>query len=126
MKTKLTFKSSEALRRLASGTLQANKFRIPYSDKHTDQKGLLFVKDDGIYVMNAYAGGLPPNKLGTVAYAKGFDPNKDNDVWEKSRHAVGGDDFGEFIGLSTNQLSRLEMGHDLILNVTPTTIEALV
>lgn len=126
MKTKLTFKSSEALRRLASGTLQANKFRIPYSDKHTDQKGLLFVKDDGIYVMNAYAGGLPPNKLGTVAYAKGFDPNKDHDVWEKSRHAVGGDDFGEFIGLSTNQLSRLEMGHDLILNVTPTTIEALV
>jgi len=124
--SKLTFKSSEALKRLASGTLQANKFRIPYSDKHTDEKGVLFVKDDGIYVMNAYAGGIPPNKLGTVAYAKGFDPNKDKNVWDKSRDAVGGDDFGEFIRLSPNQLIRLEMGHDLELEVSPTTIEVRV
>ena len=124
--SKLIFKSSGALKRLASGTLQANKFRIPYSDKHTDEKGILFVKDDGIYVMNAYAGGVPPNKLGTVAYAKGFDPNKDKNVWDKSRDAVGGDDFGEFIKLSPNQLTRLEMGHDLELEVSSTTIEVTV
>lgn len=126
MKTKLIFKSSEALKRLASGTIQSNKFRIPYSDKHTDEKGFLFVKDEGIYVMNAYAGGVPPNKLGTVAYAKGFDPNKDKNVWDKSRDAVGGDDFGEFIRLSPSQLVRLELGHDLELNVSSTTIEVTV
>ena len=124
--SKLIFKSSGALKRLASGTLQANKFRIPYSDKHTDEKGVLFVKDDGIYVMNAYAGGVPPNKLGTVAYAKGFDPNKDKNVWDKSRDAVGGDDFGEFIRLSPSQLTRLEKGHDLELRVSPTLIEVTV
>ena len=126
MKTKLIFKSSEALKRLASGTIQSNKFRIPYSDKHTDEKGFLFVKDEGIYVMNAYAGGVPPNKLGTVAYAKGFDPNKDKNVWDKSRAAVCGDDFGEFIRLSPSQLVRLELGHDLELNVSSTTIEVTV
>ena len=126
MSTKLIFKSSEALKRLASGTIQSNKFRIPYSDKHTDEKGFLFVKDEGIYVMNAYAGGVPPNKLGTVAYAKGFDPNKDKNVWDKSRDAVGGDDFGEFIRLSPSQLVRLELGHDLELNVSSTTIEVTV
>lgn len=126
MSTKLIFKSSEALKRLASGTIQSNKFRIPYSDKHTDEKGFLFVKDDGIYVMNAYAGGVPPNKLGTVAYAKGFNPNKDKNVWDKSRDAVGGDDFGEFIRLSPSQLVRLELGHDLELNVSSTTIEVTV
>ena len=126
MKTKLIFKSSEALKRLASGTIQSNKFRIPYSDKHTDEKGFLFVKDEGIYVMNAYAGGVPPNKLGTVAYAKGFNPNKDKNVWDKSRDAVGGDDFGEFIRLSPSQLVRLELGHDLELNVSSTTIEVTV
>lgn len=126
MKTKLIFKSSEALKRLASGTIQSNKFRIPYSNKHTDEKGFLFVKDDGIYVMNAYAGGVPPNKLGTVAYAKGFNPNKDKNVWDKARDAVGGDDFGEFIRLSPSQLVRLELGHDLELNVSSTTIEVTV
>jgi len=97
--TRLVFNNSEALRCLAIGTLKADKFRIPYTEKHTKDKGVLFVKDDGIYLMNAYAGGKPPNELGTVAFAESYDPNKDEDVWERSRQAVGGDDFGEFIQL---------------------------
>ena len=97
--TRLVFKNGEALKRLALGTEQATKFRIPYTEKHTDKKGFLFVKDEGIYLMNAYAGGKPPNALGTVVYADSFDPNKDEEVWERSRQAVGGDDFGEFIQL---------------------------
>ena len=97
--TRLVFDNSEALRRLAIGTLKADKFRIPYTEKHTKDKGVLFVKDDGIYLMNAYAGGKPPNELGTVAFAESYDPNKDEAVWERSRQAVGGDDFGEFIQL---------------------------
>ena len=97
--TRLVFNNSEALRCLAIGTLKADKFRIPYTEKHTKDKGVLFVKDEGIYLMNAYAGGKPPNELGTVAFAESYDPNKDEDVWERSRQAVGGDDFGEFIQL---------------------------
>lgn len=109
--TKLVFKNGEALKRLAIGTEQATKFRIPYTEKHTKQKGFVFVKDDGIYLMNAYAGGVPPNELGTVVYANSFDPNKDEQVWERSRQAVGGDDFGEFIEVSQHMLTRIIHGH---------------
>ena len=108
--TRLVFKNGEALKRLALGTEQATKFRIPYTQKHTDKKGFLFVKDEGIYLMNAYAGGVPPNELGTVVYADSFDPNKDKEVWERSREAVGGDDFGEFIEISSNMLTRILLG----------------
>ena len=97
--TRLVFDNGEALRRLAIGTMKAEKFRIPYTDQATSDKGVLFVKDEGIYLMNAYAGGKPPNALGTVVYADSFDPNKDEEVWERSRQAVGGDDFGEFVPL---------------------------
>lgn len=97
--TRLVFDNGEALQRLAIGTMKAEKFRIPYTDQATSDKGVLFVKDEGIYLMNAYAGGKPPNELGTVVYADSFDPNKDEEVWERSRQAVGGDDFGEFIQL---------------------------
>ena len=97
--TRLVFDNGEALRRLAIGTMKAEKFRIPYTDQDTSDKGVLFVKDEGIYLMNAYAGGKPPNELGTVVFAESYDPNKDEDVWERSRQAVGGDDFGEFVPL---------------------------
>ena len=95
--TRLIFNNSEALKCLAEGTLKAKKFRIPYTDKHTKNKSVLFVKDEGIYLMNAYAGGISPNELGTVVFAESFDPTKDEDVWERSREAVGGDDFGELL-----------------------------
>jgi len=97
--TRLVFDNGEALRRLAIGTMKAEKFRIPYTDQDTSDKGVLLVKDEGIYLMNAYAGGKPPNELGTVVFAESYDPTKDEDVWERSRQAVGGDDFGEFVPL---------------------------
>lgn len=71
----------------------------------------LLVKDDGIYLMS---NGVPrdleqPTGQGIradmgertfVAYAAGFNPEKDRNVWECSRDAVGGDDFGEPIELT--------------------------
>ncbi len=95
--SRLVFNNSEALKCLAKGTLNAKEFRLPYTDKHTEDKGVLFVKDSGIYLMNAYAGESSPHELGTVVFAESFDPAKDEDVWERSREAVGGDDFGEFL-----------------------------
>ena len=119
--TRLVFKNGKALKRLAVGTEQANQFRIPYSEKHTDKKGFIFVKDDGIYLMNAYAGGVPPNELGTVVYADSFNPNTDEDVWERSREAVGGDDFGEFIHISAKALKRIIDGQaeQVVIDMMP-------
>jgi hypothetical protein len=64
-----------------------------------DGKGpaLMFVKDEGIYVMS---NGLPGLAIGqNVVYARNYDPRK-GDVWERCREAVGGDDFAEYIGLA--------------------------
>jgi hypothetical protein len=62
--------------------------------------GLYLVKDSGIYLMSNSTHRQSPVGGGEgcrVAYAVGFDPNTDEDVWERSRDAVGGDDFVEMI-----------------------------
>ena len=51
--------------------------------------GLILVKDDGIYLMSNGGG----EKSLNVAYASGYNPKVDGDVWDKCRDAVGGDDF---------------------------------
>jgi hypothetical protein len=126
MKTNLIFKSSKALKRLASQTLKTSFFKIPYTNETTKEKGVWFVKDQGIYLMKAFIKPANSTRYLSVVYANGFDPNKDKNVWEKSRDAVGGDDFGEFLGVSPTQLLRLEKGHDLELKVSPKSIEVIV
>ena len=121
MSARLRFKSSKTLKDLASNTLAKDKFRIPYTKKTTKQKGFYFVKDEGIYVMNSYANEDPEDNL--VVYALGYDPHKDDDVWERSWRAVGRDDFAESIPLSEQQLTRLLLGRHLVLEVSETDIK---
>ena len=59
----------------------------------SDDADIQIVKDDGIYLMSF--GDKPTNATPewkrTVAYAKGYNPEKDGEeVWEKSREAMGG------------------------------------
>ena len=106
---------------LASNTLAKDKFHVPYTNKTTKQKGFYFVKDEGIYVMNGYAN--KDNEDNLVVYALGYDPHKDDDVWERSWRAVGRDDFAESIPLSDDQLTRLIEGGHLVLEVSETEIK---
>ena len=87
MSARLRFRSSKTMKDLARNTLAKGKFRVPYTKKTTKQKGFYFVKDEGIYVMNGYANKDPEDNL--VVYALGYDPHKDDDVWERSWRAVG-------------------------------------
>lgn len=72
--------------------------RQPGEERH-GKPGLWLVKDDGIYLMS---NGIPallieddkPDHV--CAYAKGYDPHVDGDVWTACRNAVGGDDFSEW------------------------------
>ena len=121
MSARLRFRSSKTMKDLARNTLAKGKFRVPYTKKTTKQKGFYFVKDEGIYVMNSYANEDPEDNL--VVYALGYDPHKDDDVWERSRRAVGGDDFAESIPLSEQQLTRLLLGRHLVLEVSETDIK---
>ncbi|MCY4641756.1 MAG: DUF3085 domain-containing protein [Gammaproteobacteria bacterium] len=58
---------------------------------------LWLVKDNGIYIMSNGDGDNRPD----VVYAQGYNPNKDGDMWDKCRDAMGGDDCCELIDHDT-------------------------
>ncbi len=94
----------ESMKAIAKDTLNADEWELPYESLYEDedevkqQKAIpsfTLVKDDGIYLMS----GNTKTKLykkgkNRVCYAKGYDP-REEDVWDKCRYAVGGDDFAE-------------------------------
>ena len=77
---------------------------------------LLLVKDDGIFLRS---NGLPPlpdpnaPDRSLVAYAKGYDPHADTEVWTRSREAMGGDASVEPISLGDvlRAVSAARAGH---------------
>ena len=111
MKSRLTFKSNKSLRKLAKETIKSSNFKIAYRDKYTSEKSFYLVKDDGIYLMNAYQTpkGKTPKTNNTVVYASGFNPKFNDDIWEKS-YAVSSDDFAENIYFTDDQLERIANG----------------
>lgn len=57
---------------------------------------LHLVKDEGIYLLSSSAErDIAEGTTSRVVYANGLDPKADEDVWDKCREAVGGDDFVE-------------------------------
>lgn len=109
MKTRLLFKSNKSLRKLAKETIKSSNFKIAYRDKYTTKKCFYLVKDDGIYLMEAYESKTRGLANGTVVYASGFNPNFNDDIWEKS-YAVSSDDFAENIYFTDDQLERIANG----------------
>tara|TARA_R110000824_G_scaffold365501_1_gene554006 strand:- start:1242 stop:1631 length:390 start_codon:yes stop_codon:yes gene_type:complete len=124
----LKFKNNADLRKLAQQTLKRKKFKLPYTSETTSKKGVYLVKDDGIYLMNAFwlGEGTTPNAQGFVIYAEGYDPSTNKNVWQDSRDAVGGDDFGEFVEMSSLMLASIQNGSDVTLMISAETIELKV
>jgi len=84
-------KEGEAIEHGERATLeQIDKSKIPAA--------LKLVKDNGIYLMSNSVSsnkkGLEENGECPLVYAEGFNPEED-DVYDKCRYAVGGDDFAE-------------------------------
>jgi hypothetical protein len=120
----LTFRSNKTLRSLAEETLKHDKFHMPYTKKTTDRKGFFFVKDDGIYLMNAFVKTKEEKKKKNhVIYASGYNPKTNEYCWEDSRDAVGGDDFGQLIEFEKDQLDRIARGGSITIKVTKETFE---
>ena len=119
--TNLKFKSSESLKTLAEQTLKTMFFKYPYTKETTKEKGLWLVKDEGIYLMKAFVGSEKEEM--PIIYAEGFDPYKDEDVWDRSVDAVGGDDFAEFLPFTTMGLQLMKKGVDVNIKCTETFIE---
>ena len=118
--TNLKFKSSEGLKTLANQTLNTTFFKKPYTNETTKEKGLWLVKDEGIYLMKAFA---TSEKDMPIIYAESFDPSKDDDVWNRSVSAVGGDDFAEFLPFTIMGLQLIKKGVDVNIKCTETFIE---
>ena len=109
--TRLKFNSNKSLVKLAKETIKASNFQVAYRDKYTTDKSFYLVKDDGIYLMNAYQ--TPKDKTpktnSTVVYASGFNPKYNKDVWEDS-YLVSRDDFAFNLHLKDDQLERIANG----------------
>jgi hypothetical protein len=121
--TTLTFNSNKTLKSLARETLFSLEFKTAYQDKTTKERSFWLVKDDGIYVMNCYVKDGEREKVKHVVHASGFNPKTNENVWEDSRDAVGGDDFAENIPLDNSQLNRLRDGGNLTIKLTSEYIE---
>lgn len=123
--TKLTFNSNKSLKSLARETLKASQFKVPYEDRTTDEKGFFLVKDEGIYLMNAFkaTNGKTPKENGFVVYASGYNPKYDKgDLWDRT-HDISGDDFAEFIPFDEEALMRIASGGNVYIRLNEETLE---
>ena len=118
--TKLKFRGSRTLQKLAQRTIEEEKFIVPYTKKISLKRSFCLVKDDGIYLMNNYISDKKEKNI--VVYAQGFNPKTNKNVWEDSYNAVGGDDFGEPIPLSLAQLYRIAEGGSIDIDIDEASI----
>ena len=117
--TTLTFNSNKTLKSLARETLSSKVFHQPYTQETTDKRGFFLVKDEGIYLMDAYADKHPDSYNKRVIYASGFNPKHDKygDLWDRT-YAISRDDFGEFIPMDEDALYRILKGGSVKVRIT--------
>jgi len=123
--TKLTFNSNKSLKSLARETLKAKTFKQPYTNETIKEKGFYLVKDEGIYLMNAFEleDGKTPSSEGLTVYASGFNPKHDKgDLWDRT-HDISGDDFAEFIPFEEEALMRIASGGNVHIRLSEETLE---
>jgi len=94
----------------------ANKRKLPYVQEETKNQGFWLVKDEGIYLMSP-----TEERFKEVVYARGYKPTKANrdTLWEKT-HQVSGDDFAEFITLSSNMVRNVLNGGTITIELNET------
>jgi hypothetical protein len=112
------------LKSLARETLSSKVFHQPYTQETTEQRGIFLVKDEGIYIMDAYADKHPDSYNRRVIYASGYNPKHDKygDLWDRT-YAVSRDDFGEFVPMDDDALIRIMRGGKITIKLTPTMLE---
>tara|TARA_R100001510_G_scaffold35965_1_gene32438 strand:+ start:112 stop:498 length:387 start_codon:yes stop_codon:yes gene_type:complete len=121
----LNFNSNKSLKSLARETLKAETFKQPYTNKTTKEKGVYLVKDEGIYLMNAYEleKGKTASSEGLTVYASGFNPKYDKygDLWDRT-YEISADDFAEFVPMDEDQLKRVAEGGIIKIDLSPSTL----
>lgn len=103
-------------------------FKAVLEEVRDNRCHLLFVKDEGIYMMSE-TGEYKDGRREHVAYAYGFDPrDPENDDWyDAAAIEVGHDDFGEYLGedfWGTFWDKVVNQGGDIFLDVSEGHIRA--
>jgi hypothetical protein len=82
---------------------------------------IILVKDDGAYIMSW---DKVSNKNTVVYLANRFNPEKNEDCYDNTRDAFGGDDFGETIQLEKNLVDAAKNNkiHSMKFTITDTQI----
>ena len=108
---------------LARETLNSKEFHLTYTKERTKTKSFFLVKDEGIYLMDAFC---DKDELKYVVYASGYNPkyDKHNDLWERT-YEVSRDDFGESIPFEEEALMRIASGGDVTINLSETQLEVI-
>jgi hypothetical protein len=107
--TILTFDPT-AVRRIVDHMTAATEWSQGLGDQRKPRPQIIFVKDYGIYLMsNGQPRDLVEESTSFVAYARGYDPTKEDpgEVWRKA-DAVAGDDFGDFLDLSPDEITLIK------------------
>lgn len=118
------FKTSE-LKPLIEHALSSTEFDMGYENDKMPVPALLFVHDQGVYLMS---NGIPrlqaadasgPNVTNQVAYAAGCDPNvgEFDDWYGMSRELVGGDDFAEVLIIQKNWLTACDVCETFTIDI---------
>lgn len=124
------FKTSD-IRRCVEHALSAPNWEMGYSEGDaTPVPALLFVHDQGVYVMS---NGIPrdgkdpadPKSGSYVAYATGCDPSIGtfDDWYGMSRDLVGGNDFAEVVTVQPDWLELCANFSEMRIDVTSDAIE---
>lgn len=105
-------------------TLNAKQVRelSAFCKKH-DAKTFFMAKDNGAYV-GATGGSHDEGTFeNCIFYFKGMDPNKNEDYYEATAWAFGGDDFGETFDVDfLHRLADNKDLHSMTVKVSPTRI----
>lgn len=65
--------------------------------KDDDKAQMILVKDQGVYLMVDRKSKTTEKKF--VIYAKGYNPDVDEDWYDNARYDLGGDDFADYLPL---------------------------
>ena len=115
-KVKLVFNASDVRRVVEHSCAAKSQDRIAYTKEKVSCASIILVHDQGLYLMSngkpvdyLKADEAEPMRMAFCAYARGCDPNQDEEFWENSRELVGGDDFVETIECAQGLLDLLNV-----------------
>ncbi len=115
------------LKRCVQHALNASQHEMPFAEDETPTPALLFVHDDGVYLMS---NGIPRDfaddteSRSYVVHAATTKPNVDEDWWHNAADLVGGDDFVEILPVTQQWLEDCDTFTECYVTVDGTRLEA--